>query len=470
MKPAFKTTTVAILVTLGVAGCSYKSKEMNDLSYPKEGIKISKPEEPVKPVEEVKPVEPTKAAEPAKPVEEANPVEPAKPVEEAKPVEPTKPVEEVKPVEPAKPEEPALPTYTDTHKMRKVLSTVEASNLDKNKTNWRVAKVTTPKEGEQNPSLSAMYDYTSLTAKEGGLFETTTDENNNLAYVDLSELTSKKGRVSGTYSGALDDSLLNGQKLNTVDPVNYIAINQPYSSYGALFTNENDQKFFILGQRASWGHQERLGEYRGPNTHEGHNNKDNYDYDTVSNPADNYEYSVFSLKDKPLVVGEGGASNRPIEYLVISMPSYKWNDEVVGSAVYQGDVVSSIAIQQDNGVKYTLPKVDGTVELKVNIPDNQDKGTVEGSIKSSSVGTINLSSAKFGPFPRSMIETNSYVLSGARNDAAGADNPHLKGSYTTYFVGKELNDAIGNISLTNDEAKTNEIKNYQAVFGAVKRK
>ena len=73
MKPNFKTTALAILVSLGAVACS--SNSSHDGAQP---VKVTKPAEATKPAETTTPAEPTNPFEPTKPAEATQPVEAAK--------------------------------------------------------------------------------------------------------------------------------------------------------------------------------------------------------------------------------------------------------------------------------------------------------------------------------------------------------------------------------------------------------
>ena len=62
MKPNFKTTALAILVSLGAVACS--SNSSHDGAQP---VKVTKPAEATNPAEATKPAEPTNPFEPPKP-------------------------------------------------------------------------------------------------------------------------------------------------------------------------------------------------------------------------------------------------------------------------------------------------------------------------------------------------------------------------------------------------------------------
>ena len=79
MKPNFKTTALAILVSLGAVACS--SNSSHDGAQP---VKVTKP------AEATKPAETTTSAETTTPAEPTNPFEPTKPAEATKPVEAAK--------------------------------------------------------------------------------------------------------------------------------------------------------------------------------------------------------------------------------------------------------------------------------------------------------------------------------------------------------------------------------------------
>ena len=212
--------------------------------------------------------------------------------------------------------------------------------------------------------------------------------------------------------------------------VNYLFINTPYSTYGTLFVDEYSSHLFAGGLS--------------PDV-----------YGTT------YRYVNDTSK---------------LEYI----PSLK------GDVYYKGNIIAVVErAVADTPYAFTeQPKIDGTIAFKAHFGTREEQNTLEGEVNSDTVGKIILT--------KQYIGTNYGHLGGHRGEAYVEGNKNsLSGRYYTSFSGKEASDVIGRLDMKNTEnylsgplmysnnngekvyKKTDEgqgpIIKYEAVFGATKQ-
>ena len=271
--------------------------------------------------------------------------------------------------------------------------------------------------------------------------------------VPLSELTEKDIRNGGNYlgvhEGVFSDENIDGVKITKlkeilpgsfpsdvkvsevdgdVHSVNYLFINTPYSTYGALFTNEYDSKLFAGGL----------------NTNEAYG-------------------APFTEK----------------------VASKNYIESLKGDLVYKGDVIAVVT----KGIKGTrnvtlpeAPKVDGKVTL--NAKFEPKFFTVSGHIDSDTLGRIELTKqSRTDNYGLGML-----VSHGGAKVLNAEGNNQFVGPYNVQFTGKEYSDVVGGVSLSSDlrtgyrkdilneqniyqpsKYNPNIIEKYEAVFGATKQ-
>ncbi|MEG9546265.1 hypothetical protein V6W75_09740 [Mannheimia sp. HC-2023] len=384
----------------------------------------TKPDTPVKPKpsEQPKPVVPVKPTEPAKPAEPKQPIEQPKPAE---PTEPTKPIEE-KPVEPQKP----TPS-----------TAVKPVNEDSSGKLWRVIPLANngllSDAGEVRREDRDHFVHPDADGSKSPFVADEDDKSHNY-YLVLNLGTEDKENVRiptlisngesylGKHSGVLNDNKLEGKQLlvgNKDMPdakqINYLYINQPYSSYGALFTNENDSSLFNI--RLTTG-------------------RDGKKQSAEGSGSSYAEYGVFDI-----VNGKA-----------------QWKDGLVGDAIYKGNVIARFEKTVDGKTIAYAPQLDGDVTLKLHLDNEWEKNKLTGEIDSVTLGKIKLDESEL-PDAKYLRESISFKDSGI--SYIEKDN-HLSGYYSTKFVGENLNDAIGTIELESDEEEG--ITKYNAVFGGTK--
>lgn len=207
--------------------------------------------------------------------------------------------------------------------------------------------------------------------------------------------------------------------------VNYLFVNQPYSSYGMLYTNENEIIAFSQGLDA--GDEKPV---------------------TAFTP-DNGTFKVYKEELEP-----GQKISRII-----------WNDNIKGNATYTGRVIAAVSTDPLWGATGNQPpKVDGTITLNAQFGDSWDKTYISnGELNSYTLGKIALPYANIvaaGTYNNTDIRAESKLTSGA-----------FEGDYEAHFKGKDLNDVIGRIGLSRSSENSNkgDVLIYEAVFGGTKQ-
>lgn len=229
----------------------------------------------------------------------------------------------------------------------------------------------------------------------------------------------------GKHIGQYKDSRLEGEKVmdsgiaQKADTLNYLYVNQAHSSYGALYTNENDANLFHL--HLSTG---RAGKKK----------------NAESSDVNYAEYGVWDF--------------------VGSQP--KWNDGVVGDATYKGDVIARVVHNVDGNPIAEVPKFDGTVEITLSLNNDWDKNKLNGEIHSHTLGKIELTESSL-PDARYLTDLVSF------NGETATANPDFSGYYYTQFAGEKLDDVVGSIEIENVSEPDNGIVKYDAVFGGTKQ-
>ena len=392
MKFQVKTTALAILVSLGVVGC-----KSNDTSSQKvDPTPINQPEQP-----QPQPEQPQPQPEQPQPQPEQPQPQPEQP--QPQPEQPQPQPEQPQP----QPEQPqAQPSI--------------ANKLDKNGEPWRHIKLTGyemvgtggayGREWGDNQGRSQTGIYYSIINTANGYAHNsdfnTDSANNNAVLIDIDKHAPNQGVNTGVIN---DDSLV-----GNVSKLNYEIVNQPYSSYGVLFT-DNSSKIFTVIQSAGAASLGFSGD----------------------EPSLNGEYTVAS------------------SYNILTPNKNHWNDSVAGEAVYKGDVFAH-TIRGDGS--NSIAKRDGTVTINANFVQN-GKSYVTGTIKSDLMGEIAL---KEGTIDNSEVYVQTLNYSGVKHG-------NFVGDYAARFGGKDLNDVVGNVSLQNDKATDTDVKVYEAVFGATKQ-
>lgn len=319
--------------------------------------------------------------------------------------------------------------------------------LDKNGVEWRIINIrqngpsndtTEYRYGGRNSSLSSDLYYV---GKPESFFELLGV--NAITNLNFNELSEKDGKpFLGVHQGKKEDPDFSGKivtkvkrdghlikvaELEDAKAFNYLYVNQPYSTYGALFTNGHDVKFFSVAQSAG---------------------KAGY----------SHIYPVWREE----VVERNGQSVKTGKII--------WNDAVAGEATYKGQVIASVIKSDIEGYNRTgirsEPVLDGTVTLKAKFDKDPERNSIEGEIDSNLIGKIVLE--------KNLDQSGILRLGRATNETMNIKEASGRGSYEVKFYGKDLNDAVGKVNLNSDDAytrykETGDVIEYNAVFGATKQ-
>ncbi|MFA9488187.1 MULTISPECIES: hypothetical protein [unclassified Mannheimia] len=285
--------------------------------------------------------------------------------------------------------------------------------LDRKKKPFRVVNLN-PRKSVVNTAAFLKVNHDSFTADsvEDSPFESSDDNKDynhilafNLGSTDKAtsfKTLDNTGSQLGIHSGIYEDDKIEGDSQS----IHYLYVNQPYSSYGALFTNENDSHLFSVHLTAGQS-------------------------------------------------GKNDRGNAYAEYDVFSNDS-KWNENLVGNATYKGQTIARVVRTEDGKQVASLPQFDGDVTLDLNLAENWKDSSLSGQINSKTLGKISLNETKISP--SSTLKSN--LSFGDEATVEGDDS--FVGGYDVYFTGPNLEDAVGAVDLENDKLK------YNAVFGATK--
>ncbi|MEG9500033.1 hypothetical protein [Mannheimia indoligenes] len=423
MQSKLKLTLAAVAVSVALSGCK-STDGVRVVEKPKAEQAVEITKKPANPTTE-ETTAPTEPAKPNQPSEQPKPAAPVKPTEPAKPVEPKQPIEQPKPTEPAKP----TPS-----------TAVKPVNEDSSGKLWRVITLANDgllsDAGEVRREDRDHFVHPDANNSDSPFVAGENDKSYNY-YLVLNLGTEDKKNVRiptlisngesylGKHSGVLKDHQLEGKQLlagNKDMPdakqINYLYINQPYSSYGALFTNENDSSLFNIRLTTGQDGKKQRAEGSG---------------------SSYAEYGVFDI-----VNGKA-----------------QWKDGLVGDAIYKGNVIARFEKTIDGKTIATAPQLDGDVTLKLHLDNEWEKNKLTGEINSVTLGKIKLDESKLpdAVYLKERIGFNGDISSVEKDS-------HLSGYYSTEFVGKNLNDAVGNIEL--ESSKEEGITKYNAVFGGTK--
>ena len=285
-----------------------------------------------------------------------------------------------------------------------------------------------------------------------------TDKNVSINLTNVTENDIKKGgQYLGPHSGTFTDPSVDGVRALAVESINdeatavkidednknidYLFINTPYSTYGALFTDEYNAGLFAIA----------------PST---------------SNYGPLYEY-------------------------VNDTTELKYTSDLLGDVTYSGDVIAYITRGKPHTtIEYIeKPKVDGKVTLNAHFGKRMEHNTVKGVIHSDTVGDIQLNemgmrmSRDGGAFFQPDTGVKGFSIgtkyTGEEGEAVRLDEnniPALKGKYRAAFAGKDAADIIGQVLLEpnydfkdengrylENRNKKGILTEYHAVFGATKQ-
>lgn len=307
-------------------------------------------------------------------------------------------------------------------------------NTDKAGKVWRVLALN-PNDGKyvngSNNRRAEGIDF-NISADSPFKYSDNNKESNSYLVLDLGtnskNIVQLKPLENDNALGAHHAAYTNTKIEGNTQTIEYLYVNQPNSSYGAVFTNQNEGSLFqvyLTAGKSGTG----LGE------------------EGSSNHA---EYEVFTTTGKYPV----------------------WKDALLGEATYKGKVIAQIERQGENGTIFEKPKFDGDVKLTLNLSNKWEDNSFTGEISSSTLGKITLNNSSL--FSSTSSNRSFSFAEALRADinlsgeASSEENDNLIGDYTVHLTGPQLNEAVGSLELENDSADTNEISKYKAVFGATK--
>lgn len=411
MYSKFKLTLTAITVSLALAACkSTEGSHIVNKNERPQAVEIAPSGTNMGQDNNDKKENPS-PEEIEKPIDIEQPKEPDKPTETEQPKEPEKPIETEQPEKPNKPE-PTKPLNNSNVKLVKEDSSGKL---------WRIVPLT--EDGfYANASNQRRLDSDYFSTVEESVFsgeEFSYNSNiifnldkNDQSNSDLVSLASNSDYL-GVHSGTYQD-----KKLTGTDTVNYLYVNQPYSSYGALFSDAADSNLFHIRLATGRSEDKQL--------------KKTY-----------AEYAVFDIVD-------GKA---------------QWNSNLIGDATYNGKVIARIEEKVNGDTIISEPKVDGDVTMVLHLNKDWDKNSLKGYIDSHTLGKIELQNAEL---PEKNARLSSTFIS-FNGEASVESAPHLEGNYYTQFAGENLNDVVGKIELEDIDDIESGVTKYNAVFGGVKQ-
>jgi len=278
-----------------------------------------------------------------------------------------------------------------------------------------------------------------------------TDKNVSINLTNVTENDIKKGgQYLGPHSGTFTDPSVDGVRALAVESINdeatavkidednknidYLFINTPYSTYGALFTDEYNAGLFAIA----------------PST---------------SNYGPLYEY-------------------------VNDTTELKYTSDLLGDVTYSGDVIAYITRGKPHTtIEYIeKPKVDGKVTLNAHFGKRIEHNTVKGVIHSDTVGDIQLNemgmrmSRDGGAFFQPDTGVKGFSIgtkyTGEEGEAVRLDEnniPALKGKYRAAFAGKDAADIIGQVLLEpnydfkDENGRYLENRNKKGILGMMSK-
>ena len=108
------------------------------------------------------------------------------------------------------------------------------------------------------------------------------------------------------------------------------------------------------------------------------------------------------------------------------------------------------------------PVLDGTVTLKAKFDKDPERNSIEGEINSNLIGKIVLE--------KNLDQSGTSRYGMVTNETMNIKGEFGGGLYIVDFYGKDLNDAVGSVGLTNPSYKEiGDVIHYSAIFGATKQ-
>ncbi|WP_448907111.1 hypothetical protein [Haemophilus parahaemolyticus] len=414
MKPTFKTTALAILVSLGITSCGSNSDSSATASQstPVRSSQLEKREEPIKSSQSEKTEkseqssnlsQPEQSSNLSQPEQSSNPSQPeqssnlSQPEQSSNPSQPEQSSQEAQPTKPTvlgangdnsdlnivvPPTKPTVSVITP-----KDYDFIATSTLPSNDGQWRNVDLN---DAERQSGFDKPYYVFSLLSDDKSFGE---------GILDLNTLSKNS---LGLHKGK---TTVNGKENGK--EIDYVFVNQPYSSYGMVTGNP-------MAPVADLNSLTTAGFYTG-------------------------------YTDKPFEEYEKGVENMIMR-----------ND---GRVTYQGSLVAAAY----NGDRLLMsPREDGKIKLNIDL-SNESKGSLRGEINSKTIGDVVL--VGFNPYHGSDVSFER-----------GKEQIGI-GGYNIKYAGKDYSEAVGELDVRTSPEKTGklgkfdniDIDKYQAVFGGQKQ-
>ncbi|OOF49418.1 hypothetical protein BKK54_08975 [Rodentibacter genomosp. 1] len=401
-------------------------------SQPTQPEQPTEPEQPSQPTQQEQPSEPEQPSKPTQPEQPSEPEQPSQPTQQEQPSEPEQPSKPTQPEQPTKPVQPSEPTQPEKPTIKpEPQPEPEKTSINLEGEEWR---------------KGARYDYSKrfhsyrygyVKGYDGPEGELVLSRQNNpyfegLNFDYLARTDEKNPDFYGWHEGYFENEGIIGIEIKELDKDGYITKavrpekfnlifkNTPYSTYGALYTNEHDVKLFMLtGSNAALGER-----------------------------SDAYSVGKFRVNDK-------GVKTDYIDYI----------DEVKGSATYKGEVLArtdSVYVSGYINQNYspTKPFKDGDITINAHFGSRPEENFTTATLNSKTLGK-----REFGK-SRMELTSGSIQFKNEGNLLERERELILQGR----FVGEKASEAVGQIRYEGRQInRTNNNQSYEAVFSAEKQ-
>ncbi|OOF50232.1 hypothetical protein BKK52_02190 [Rodentibacter trehalosifermentans] len=432
----------------------------------------TQPEQPTEPTQPSKPIQPEQPAEPTKPSKPqgvyprnsqggtGNTIleQPSKPTQPEQPTEPTQPSKPIQPEQPAEPTKPSKPQGVYPGDSRGGTGNTIPEQPSKPTQPEQPMKPITPenpsvnlegKQWRQGTSYFYSNDFNSWFFRgDAGYVEGYNGPRgediigyNNRGYIEELDFDAfaklpPASDFYGWHEGSVKDERILGIEIQELDKngrivkatrpekFNIMFKNTPYTTYGALYTNEHDVRLFILtGSHASLSKSEY---------------------------SNTYPVGEFYVNDH-------GVQTDRIDFI----------DEVKGSATYKGEVLARAHSLKTNSslvpeyYSPTKPFKDGEITINAHFCSRPENTFTTATLNSKTLGIREFEQARMD------IGTNSIRFVNEGKNLSEGEELKLRGQ----FFGKNASEAVGHITYRGkkDISPTNKFQHYNAIFSAEKQ-
>ncbi|MEG9474737.1 hypothetical protein [Mannheimia indoligenes] len=200
----------------------------------------------------------------------------------------------------------------------------------------------------------------------------------------------------------------------------------------------------------------------------------NTPYATYGAVYNNYESHLFAVYEQPVSVGSYSNRHQIGEYEVIDgnkTTKIKYNDSVKGAATYKGEVLAHVARhfkdKQTGNDLYIFdktPAIDGTVTINANFGPRAEENYTSATLDSKALGKVE--------FTKNRMQTIKPIFGNPAIKVFNSVSINKRDILLNgYVAGKQADEIVGGISYTNDSssAKSGDVFYYKAVFAAEKQ-